>query len=158
MLGGICVSKQKCLKKQLGSGYQFEQRFSAKNLARMLRRLEGSNHFRVAAILSAGAVRLEAVVYWDNGKYSLGYDLLVKDTPFSPDWICYENLPDPVRYDVRNLEREMFQVLDRAVKKYDLSFTECRFPKLDGSSGKRRSELQKSWNRCLPSWLLEVWK
>mgnify|MGYP007128352788 FL=1 len=104
----------------------------------MLRRLEGSNHFRVAAILSAGAVRLEAVVYWDNGKYSLGYDLLVKDTPFSPDWICYENLPDPVRYDVRNLEREMFQVLDRAVKKYDLSFTECRFPKLDGSSGKRK--------------------
>ena len=82
MLGGICVSKQKRLKKQLGTGYQFEQRFSAKNLARMLRRLEGSNHFRVAAILSAGAVRLEAVVYWDNGKYSLGYDLLVKDTPF----------------------------------------------------------------------------
>lgn len=75
MLGGICVSKQKRLKKQLGTGYQFEQRFSAKNLARMLRRLEGSNHFRVAAILSAGAVRLEAVVYWDNGKYSLGYDL-----------------------------------------------------------------------------------
>lgn len=138
MLGGICVSKQKRLKKQLGSGYQFEQRFSAKNLARMLRRLEGSNHFRVAAILSAGAVRLEAVVYWDNGKYSLGYDLLVKDTSFSPDWICYENLHDPVRYDVRNLEREMFQVLDRAVKKYDLSFTECRFPKLDGSSGKRK--------------------
>ena len=119
MLGGICVSKQKRLKKQLGTGYQFEQRFSAKNLARMLRRLEGSNHFRVAAILSAGAVRLEAVVYWDNG-------------------ICYENLPDPVRYDVRNLEREMFQVLDRTVKKYDLSFTECRFPKLDGSSGKRK--------------------
>ena len=117
------MSKQKRLKKQLGSGYQFEQRFSAKNLARMLQRLEGSNHFRVAAILSAGAVRLEA---------------LVKDTPFSPDWICYENLPDPVRYDVRNLEREMFQVLDRAVKKYDLSFTECRFPKLDGSSGKRK--------------------
>lgn len=138
MLGGICVSKQKRLKKQLGTGYQFEQRFSAKNLARMLQRLEGSNHFRVVAILSAGAVRLEAVVYWDNGKYSLGYDLLVKDTPFSPDWICYENLPDPVRYDVRNLEREMFQVLDRAVKKYDLSFTECRFPKLDGSSGKRK--------------------
>ena len=132
------MSKQKRLKKQLGTGYQFEQRFSAKNLARMLRRLEGSNHFRVAAILSVGAVRLEAVVYWDNGKYSLGYDLLVKDTPFSPDWICYENLPDPVRYDVRNLEREMFQVLDRAVKKYDLSFTECRFPKLDGSSGKRK--------------------
>ena len=132
------MSKQKRLKKQLGTGYQFEQRFSAKNLARMLERLGGSNHFRVAAILSVGAVRLEAVVYWNNGKYALGYDLMVKDTPFSPEWICYENLPDLVRYDAWNLEREMFQVLDRAVQKYGLSYTECRFPKLDGSSVKRK--------------------
>ena len=133
MLGGICVSKQKRLKKQLGTGYQFEQRFSAKNLARMLRRLEGSNHFRVAAILSAGAVRLEAVVYWNNGRYALGYDLMVKDSPDSPDWICYESLAEEVRYSVRNLEREMFQVLNRAVEQYGLSYTECRFPKVDGS-------------------------
>lgn len=132
------MSKQKRLKKELGTGYQFEQRFSAKNLARLLERLEGSNHFRVVAILTAGAVRLEAVVYWDNGKYSLGYDLMVKDAPFSPEWICYENLPDPVRYDAWNLEREMFQVLNRAVEKFGLSYTECRFPKLDGSSGKRK--------------------
>ena len=132
------MSKQKRLKKELGTGYRFEQRFSAKNLARLLERLEGSNHFRVVAILTAGAVRLEAVVYWDNGNYSLGYDLMVKDTPFSPEWICYENLPDPVRYDAWNLEREMFQVLNRAVEKFGLSYTECRFPKLDGSSGKRK--------------------
>ena len=132
------MSKQKRLKKELGTGYRFEQRFSAKNLARMLERLEGSNHFRVVAILTAGAVRLEAVVYWGNGKYSRGYDLMVKDTPFSPEWICYENLPDPVRHDAWNLEREMFQVLDRAVQKYGLSYTECRFPKLDGSSVKRK--------------------
>ena len=118
------MSKQKRLKKELGTGYRFEQRFSAKRLAQMLERLEGSNHFRVAAILTAGAVRLEAVVYWDNGKYSLRYDLMVKDTPFSPEWICYENLPDPVRYDAWNLEREMFQVLNRAVEKYGLSYTE----------------------------------
>lgn len=132
------MSKQKRLKKELGTGYRFEQRFSAKRLAQMLERLEGSNHFRVVAILTAGAVRLEAVVYWDNGKYSLGYDLMVKDTPFSPEWICYENLPDPVRYDAWNLEREMFQVLNRAVEKYGLSYTECRFPKLDGSNGKHK--------------------
>ena len=83
-------------------------------------------------------MRLEAVVYWNNGKYSLGYDLLVKDTPLSPDWICYENLPDPVRYNAWNLEREMFLVLDRAVDKYGLSYMECRFPKLDGSNLKRK--------------------
>ena len=119
-------------------GYRFEQRFSAKNLARLLERLEGSNHFRVVAILTAGAVRLEAVVYWDNGKYSLGYDLMVKDTPFSPEWICYENLQEEVRYNVWNLEREMFIVLERAVTRFGLSYTECNFPKLDGCSPKEK--------------------
>ena len=48
----------------------------------------------------------------------------------------YENLYDEVRYQVRNLEREMFQVLDRAVHRYGLSYTECHFPKLDGSAKK----------------------
>lgn len=126
------MSKQKDLKKQLGTGYYFEQRLSKEKVSRLLSRLEGNNHFRVAASLAVGAVKLEAVVYWNHGRYALGYDLLVKDTPFSPDWICYENLPDPVRYGVRNLEREMFQVLDRAVEKYCLSYTECRFPRIDG--------------------------
>ena len=89
--------KQKRLKKQLGTGYFFEQRLSAAVAANLLETLDGSNHFLIAAGLAVGAVKLEAVVYWDNGKYSLGYDLMVKDTPFSPDWICYENLPDPGR-------------------------------------------------------------
>ena len=126
--------KQKRLRKQLGTGYFFEQRLSAAVVANLLETLDGSNHFLIAASLAVGAVKLEAVVYWNNGKYSLGYDLLVKDTPLSPDWICYENLPDPVRYNAWNLEREMFLVLDRAVDKYGLSYMECRFPKLDGST------------------------
>lgn len=130
--------KQKRLKKQLGEGYVFERRLSSAVAANLLNTLDGSNHFLVAASLSVGVVKLEAVVYWDNGKYSLGYDLLVKDIPSSPDWICYENLPDPVRYNVWNLEREMFQVLDRAVEKFGLSYTECRFPKLDGSHTKQK--------------------
>jgi len=109
--------KQKRLKKQLGKGYRFEQKLSAEKVEYLLEKLEGSNHFRIAAALTVGAVKLEAVVYWNNGKYTLGYDLLVKESLFSPEWICYENLPDPVRYRVWNLEREMFQVLDRAVHK-----------------------------------------
>ena len=68
------------------------------------------------------------VLYWDRGKYHLGYDLLVVDSPLNPEWICYESLPDEVRYNAWNLEREMFRVLDRAVEQFDLSYTECRFP------------------------------
>lgn len=130
------MRKQKRLKKQLGTLYRFERQLSAREMGELLKHLKGSNHFHIAASLTVGVVKLEAVVYWNNGRYSLGYDLMVKDTPSSPDWICYENLPDPVRCGAGNLEREMFQVLDRAVEKYGLSYTECRFPKLDGKSVK----------------------
>lgn len=129
--------KQKQLKKRLGEGYFFEQRLSAAVVKNLLDMLDGSNHFLIAASLAVGVVKLEAVVYWSNGKYTLGYDLMVKDTPDSPEWICYENLPEEVRYNVWNLEREMFQVLDRAVEQYGLSYTECRFPKVDGSGMKK---------------------
>ncbi len=99
----------------------------------LLTQLTGSNTFLVAASLTAGVVRLEAVVYWNAGRCSLGCDLMVKDSPDSPTWICYESLPDEVRYNAWNLEREMFQVLDRAVERYGLSYTQCRFPTLDDS-------------------------
>ena len=128
--------KQKRIKKILGKDYVFEQRLSPAVVQNLLGMLGGSNHFLIAASLTAGVVKLEAVVYWSNGKYSLGYDLMVKDAPDSTDWICYENLLEEVRYHVWNLEREMFQVLDRAVEQYGLSYTECNFPVLDDSNPK----------------------
>lgn len=128
--------KQKRIKKILGKDYAFEQRLSPAVVQNLLGILGGSNHFLIAASLTAGVVKLEAVVYWSNGKYSLGYDLMVKDAPDSTEWICYENLLEEVRYHVWNLEREMFQVLDRAVEQYGLSYTECNFPVLDDSTSK----------------------
>lgn len=134
MVGGLSMhGKQKRLKKQLGDGYFFEQRLSAAVVKNLLNQLTGSNTFLVTASLTAGVVRLEAVVYWNAGRYSLGYDLMVKDTPDSPNWVCYESLPDEVRYNAWNLEREMFQILDRAVEQYGLSYTQCRFPTLEDS-------------------------
>ena len=128
--------KQKRIKKILGKDYAIEQRLSPAEVQNLLGMLGGSNHFLIAASLTVGVVKLEAVVYWSNGKYSLGYDLMVKDHPDSMDWICYENLLEEVRYHVWNLEREMFQVLDRAVEQYGLSYTECNFPKLEDSTPK----------------------
>lgn len=128
--------KQKRLKKLLGDRYFFEQRLSAAVVKNLLEMLNGSNHFLIAASLTAGVVKLEAVVYWNNGKYSLGYDLMVKDAPDSPEWICYENLPEEVRYNVWNLERELFLVLDRYVEMYGLSYTECNFQKLEDKNEK----------------------
>ena len=130
--------KQKRLKKQLGEGYFFEQRLTAAVVKNLLDMLGGSNHFLIAASLTVGVVKLDAVVYWSNGKYSLGYDLMVKDAPDSNEWICYENLQEEVRYNVWNLEREMFQVLDRAVLQFGLSYTECNFQELDDDGLKNK--------------------
>lgn len=129
--------KQKRLKKQLGEDYFFEQRLTPAVVKNLLDTLGGSNHFLVASSLRVGVVKLEAVIYWSNGKYSLGYDLMVKDTPDSSEWICYESLSEEVRYHVWNLEREMFLVLDRTLEKFGLSYTECRFPQAD-ESGKSK--------------------
>lgn len=126
------MSKQKRLKKELGTGYRFEQRLTAKNLARLMERLEGSNHFRVVAILTAGAVRLEAVVYWDNGKYSLGYDLMVKDTPFSPEWICWPSIPT-ISKDLKLSESTTRRAL-KDLRKAGLIQTEQRHRENGGNS------------------------
>lgn len=128
------VWKQKRLKKQLGSKYFFEQRISAAVVKNMLAMVNGSNHFLTVASLTVGIVKLEAILYWYNGKYSLGYDVMVRDSPECPEWSCYESLQEEVRYNAWNLEREMFLVLDRAVTRLGLSYTEYVFPKLYGAS------------------------
>lgn len=129
---GSAVWKQKRLKKQLGSGYFFEQNLSAEVVKKTLAMVNGSNQFLVVASLTIGIIRLEAVLYWYNGKYSLGYDIMVRDSPEYPEWSCYESLQEEVRYTAWNFEREMFLVLDRAVTRLGLSYTEYRFPKLNG--------------------------
>jgi len=136
LLGGSIVKKQKQLKKRLGSRYLFERYLPAAVIERLLKEPERSGRFLVTASLAVGVVKLETVLYWADGKYRPGYDLLVKDAPDSPAWICYDSLQEEVRYAARNLEREMFSVLDRAVERYGLSYTECRFSQLSGPAPK----------------------
>jgi hypothetical protein len=68
--------KQMRLKKQLGDGYFYEQRLSPAVVKNLLEILDGGSTFLVAASLTAGVVKLEAVIYWNNGQYCLGYDLM----------------------------------------------------------------------------------
>lgn len=62
----------------------------------------------------------------------MGYDILVKDTPDSKEWICYDTLNDDVKYNSLNLEQEMFNILNREVKEYGLSYTDCNFEVVNG--------------------------
>ena len=132
------------IKKELKDGYLFDQWFTPAKVQSMLSWNEPCDTAIVAASLSAGFVRLDAVIYWANGKFHLGYDLMVKDSPISWEWICYESLPDEVRYNAWNLEREMFQVLDRAVEQFGLSYTECRFQVINPNQPKPKDAAREA--------------
>lgn len=114
------------------AGYLFEQKFTAATVQHILENLEPGDFVVEVAKLTVGVVRLDIVIYWNDGNCQLGYDLMVKDAPSSKTWICYDSLPEEVRIHSRNLEREMFQVLDRAVERNGLSYTECNFRTLEG--------------------------
>ena len=126
------INKQRKLKKELKERYFFERKFSNATIQQMMEHLEKGTSVVEVAKLTVGAVRLDAVLYWNDGGYQLGYDLMVRDELDSPMWICYDSLTDAVNIQSRNLEREMFRILDQAVTHYGLSYTECDFPVLDG--------------------------
>lgn len=131
------INKQKKLKKELKDQYSFQRKFQNSTIQEMITHLEKGTSVVEVAILTVGVVRLDAVLYWNDGGYQLGYDLMVRDDLDSPMWICYDSLPDEVNIQSRNLEREMFRVLDLAVEHYGLSYTECDFPKLDGKPAEK---------------------
>lgn len=64
----------------------------------------------------------------------LGFDILVKDTPDSEEWICYDTLGDEIKLSSRNIEQAMFGILNREVNEYGLSYTQCNFEVINGKS------------------------
>jgi len=131
------INKQRKLKKELKERYFFERKFSNATIQQMMEHLEKGTSVVEVAKLTVGAVRLDAVLYWNDGGYQLGYDLMVRDDLDSPMWICYDSLTEDVNIQTRNLEREMFRILDRAVEYYGLSYTECDFPVMEGKSAEK---------------------
>ena len=116
------------LKKQLGEKYSFIRPVSDRDIFLLQRKPPQNFAETVVASLTVGCVKIEATLFKSKEKLKLCYDVFVKDTPDSDEWICYENPPDTVKL----REAEMHLVLDRIVKENGLSYTECCFEKLDG--------------------------
>jgi hypothetical protein len=126
------MNKQKTLKKQLGERYAFENQMSECEILTAMKYPPATFFETLAASLTAGCLRLDAVLYPAPDRVILGYDVFVKDTPSSPDWICYDNLTDPVETKSGLTEREMLRVLDHFAKEKGLSYTECNFETVSG--------------------------
>ena len=116
------------LKKQLGEKYSFARPVCDRDVFLLQRNPPKNFTETVVASLVVGCVKIEATLFKNKEKLTLCYDVFVKDTPDSDEWICYENPSDMVKLK----EAEMLSVLDRIVTENGLSYTECCFEKLDG--------------------------
>ena len=122
------MKRIKELKKQLGGKYFFCRPLSDRDVFLLQRNPPKNFAETVVASLTVGCVKIEATLFKSKEKLKLCYDVFVKDTPDSDEWICYENPTDTVKL----RETEMLLVLDRIVSENSLSYTECCFEKLDG--------------------------
>ena len=120
------------LKLLLGEQYQYKSFYSEEEVAQFLQGSPRQFADRVVSSLSAGCVRIDALLYRSRDTLKLGYDVLVKDRPESGDWICYDSPDDKVSLK----EEDMLSVLNRIVSENGLSYTECSFEQLEGKEVK----------------------
>ena len=125
---GYNMKRVRELRRELGRNYCYK-RYISNRMLRLLRK-EIPQYFvqTVVASLTAGCVKMEAVLYRRNGQLYLGYDVFVKDDSTAPEWIVYDSPEDEVIL----REQEMLKVLDRIVSDNHLSYAECCFESLEG--------------------------
>lgn len=126
------------IKEQLGSCYSFHRLLSEQEVKSLQACNPAGFEMQTAAILVAGCVKIEIALYKKNGAIRTGYDVFVKDCAESPEWICYDSPDDMVSF----READIFDALDRVVETNGLSYTECRFERMDGETVKPKVSLK----------------
>ena len=111
----------------------YERLLSDREIQKLRRDIPADFSETIAAALTAGCLRLNAVLYHSCKELLLGYDVFVKDDPDSPEWIYYDGLSEPVSLK----ESDMIRILDRIVTERGLSYTESYFKRLDGKTVKQ---------------------
>lgn len=127
------MNRKKELQKCLGNRYSYERFLSEREIKKLRREIPTDFSETVAAMLTAGCLRLTAVLYRTGDKLLLGYDVFVKDNPDSSEWIYYDGLSDSVSLK----ETDMLYILDRVATEHGLSYTESCFDRLDGKMPKK---------------------
>ena len=115
------MNRTKELKRTLGNEYVYRRLMSDREVSRLRRQA-------VAASLTVGCMKINAVLFQSDTSLRLGYDVYVKDSPGSSEWVCFDSPSDPASLK----EQDMLAVLDRIVAENGLSYTECCFERLEG--------------------------
>lgn len=127
------MNRKKELQRQLGGRYLYECFLSERKIKKLRRDIPSDFSETVAAMLTVGYLRLNAVLYRSNNELLLGYDVFVKDDVDLPEWIYYDGLSEPVSLK----ETDMLRILDRVATENRLSYTESCFDRLDGKIPKK---------------------
>lgn len=122
------MSRAKELRYALGNSHSFQKFLSDREVSRLRRQAPQRLEDTVAASLTVGCMKINAVLFQSDSFLRLGYDVYVKDSPGSSEWICFDCPSD--RASLK--EQDMLTVLDRIVSENGLSYTECCFERLDG--------------------------
>ena len=122
------MNRVKEVKKALGAEYVYQRFMTEREVSRLRRQAPQHMDDTIAASLTVGCMKINAVMFLSDGSLRLGYDVYVKDAPGSAEWICFDCPSD--RASLK--EQEMLAVLDRIVSENGLSYTECCFEQLEG--------------------------
>lgn len=122
------MNRVKEVKKALGAEYMYQRFLSDREVTRLRRQIPLQCEDTIAASLTVGCMKINAVLFQEDGTLRLGYDVYVKDSPGSSEWICFDCPSDCASLK----EQDMLAVLDRIVTENGLSYTECCFEQLEG--------------------------
>ena len=122
------MNRVKEVKKALGAEYVYQRFMTEKEVSRLRRQAPQHMEDTVAASLTVGCMKINAVLFQSEDALRLGYDVYVKDSPGSSEWICFDCPSD--RASLK--EQDMLAVLDRIVAENNFSYTECCFERLEG--------------------------
>lgn len=122
------MNRVKEVKKALGAEYMYQRFLSDREVTRLRRQAPQHMEDTITASLTVGCMKINAVLFQEDSSLRLGYDVYVKDSPGSSEWICFDCPSD--RASLK--ESDMLSVLDRIVSENGLSYTECCFERLEG--------------------------
>lgn len=117
----------KKLKKCFGNSYHFEKCFSDNEIRGIYKNELHYDYDLKIASLRINLIRLDAVLYWNEDGLNTSFDVYVKDSIDSLEWICFDNVIVTNNFKLKKLEKEMVDFLNKEIEYYHLSYSECYY-------------------------------
>lgn len=123
----MIMKSVKKLKRCFGSSYHFEKYFSDNEIRSIYKNKLHYDYDLKIASLKINHIRLDTVFYWNEDGLNISFDVYVKDSIDSFEWICFDNVTVAHNFKLKNLEKEMVSFLNREIDCYHLSYSDCYY-------------------------------